>query len=44
MAGQGVAEAVRRARASYADAGDPTPDAYVYYGHPELRIAPQPPR
>lgn len=39
VGGAGIAEAVRRARAAYADSGDPTFAAYVFYGHPDLRIA-----
>jgi len=38
LAGEGVAEAVRRARAAWLETADPTYLAYVFYGHPDLHI------
>jgi hypothetical protein len=40
MAGQPVGEAMRAARSGYRQAADPTFAAYVYYGHPDLLLAP----
>jgi hypothetical protein len=42
LAGMPVAEAMRQVRSEYAASADPTYAAYVYYGHPELRLAPPP--
>ena len=42
LAGMPVAEAMRQVRSEYAASAYPTYAAYVYYGHPELRLASPP--